>query len=121
MKVLNKICRFAASVFGLVSLVLFFMPFANIVSGGNNASLVGAILAFGGKATVGGTEYAMAKSSDILFCLLLTVLALILSIFSFKSKKLRYFAPAIGIIDAVYHPHSGDRNEEDSDDSKPLA
>ena len=82
MKVLNKICRFAASVFGLVSLVLFFMPFANIVSGGNNASLVGAILAFGGKATVGGTEYAMAKSSDILFCLLLTVLALILSIFS---------------------------------------
>ena len=102
MKVLNKICRFAASVFGLASLVLFFMPFANIVSGGNNASLVGAILAFGGKATVGGTEYAMAKSSDILFCLLLTVLALILSIFSFKSKKLRYFAPAIGIIDAVY-------------------
>ena len=102
MKVLNKICRFAASVFGLASLVLFFMPFANIVSGGNNASLVGAILAFGGKATVGGTEYAMAKSSDILFCLLLTVLALILSIFSFKSKKLRYFAPAIGIIDAIY-------------------
>ena len=44
----------------------------------------------------------MAKSSDILFCLLLTALALILSIFSFKSKKLRYFAPAIGIIDAIY-------------------
>ena len=65
MKVLNKICRFAASVFGLASLVLFFMPFANIVSGGNNASLVGAILAFGGKATVGGTEYAMAKSSAL--------------------------------------------------------
>ena len=37
MKVINKICRFAASVFGLASLVLFFMQFENITSGGNYA------------------------------------------------------------------------------------
>ena len=55
MKVINKICRFAASVFGLASLVLLIMPFANITSGGNNASVVGAVLAFGSKVTVGGT------------------------------------------------------------------
>ena len=126
MKVINKICRFAASVFGLASLVLFFMPFANITnggtqperdninvywqtfvdtvraSGGNNASVVGAVLAFGSKVTVGGTEYTMAKSSDILFCLLLTAIAFILSIFSFKSKKLRYFAPAVGLVSTIY-------------------
>lgn len=102
MKVINKICRFAASVFGLASLVLFFMPFATITSGGNDVSVVGAVLAFGSKVTVGGTEYTMAKSSDILFCLLLTAIAFILSIFSFKSKKLRYFAPTIGLIDAIY-------------------
>lgn len=44
----------------------------------------------------------MAKSSDILFCFLLSALSLILSIFSFKSKKLRYTVPLTGIISAVY-------------------
>ena len=102
MKVINKICRFAASVFGLASLVLFFMPFANITSDGNDVSVIGAVLAFGSKVTVGGTEYALAKSSDILFCLLLTAIAFILSIFSFKSKRLRYFTPALGLISAIY-------------------
>lgn len=102
MKTVNKICQIAAIVFGLGSLVLFFTTFATIVSGENNVDLVGAQLAFGGKVTVAGTDYTMAKSSDILFCFLLTVLSLVFSIFSFKSKKLRYFAPGVAIIDAVY-------------------
>lgn len=102
MKVLNKICRFAATAFGLASLVLFFMRFATVVSGENNVDLVGAQLAFGSKITVAGTEYTLAKSSDILFCLLLTALAFILSIFSFKNKKLRYTVPFIGAVSAVY-------------------
>ena len=102
MKVLNKICRFAATAFGLASLVLFFMRFATVVSGENNVDLVGAQLAFGSKITVAGTEYTLAKSSDILFCLLLTALAFILSIFSFKNKKLRYTVPFIGEVSAVY-------------------
>ena len=63
---------------------------------------MGAQLGFGSKITVAGTEYHMAKSSDILFCFLLTVLASVFSVLSFKSKRLRYFAPAVGIIDAVY-------------------
>lgn len=102
MKVLNKICRFAAMAFGLASLVLFFMRFATVVSGENNVDLVGAQLAFGSKITVAGTEYTLAKSSDILFCLLLTALAFILSIFSFKNKKLRYTVPFISAVSAVY-------------------
>lgn len=102
MKTVNRICQVLAIVFGLGALVLFFMQFATIVSGGNEVKLVGAQLAFGGKIKVDGTEYAMAKSSDILFCLLLTAISLIFSVLSFKSKKLRYFAPGIGIIDAVY-------------------
>lgn len=102
MKTVNRVCQVLAIVFGLASLVLFFTTFATIVSGGNNVSLVGAQLAFGSKITVAGTEYDMAKSSDILFCFWLTVLSLILSAFSFKSKKLRYFAPGVAVIDAVY-------------------
>ena len=94
MKTVNRICQVLAIVFGLGALVLFFMQFATIVSGGNEVKLVGAQLAFGGKIKVDG--------SDILFCLLLTAISLVFSVLSFKSKKLRYFAPGIGIIDAVY-------------------
>ena len=67
MKTVNRICQILAVVFGLGSLVLFFTTFATVVSGGNNVNLVGAQLAFGSKITVAGTEYDMAKSSDILF------------------------------------------------------
>ncbi len=102
MKTLNKICQILAIVFGVASLVLFFTRFATIVSGGNEVNLVGAQLGFGSKVDVKGTVYDMAKSSDILFCFLLTALSAVLTIFSFKSKKLRYFAPGVGIISAVY-------------------
>ena len=49
MKTVNRICQVLAIVFGLGALVLFFMQFATIVSGGNEVNLVGAQLAFGGK------------------------------------------------------------------------
>lgn len=102
MKTLNRICQILAIVFGVASLVLFFTRFATVISGGNEVNLVGAQLGFGGKVTVAGTEYKMAKSSDILFCFILTVLSAVFGIVSFKSKKLRYAAPFVGIIDAVY-------------------
>lgn len=102
MKTVNKLCQILAIVFGVGSLVLFFTSFANVISGGNEVSLVGAQLSFGGKITVAKTEYGLAKSADILFCMLVTTLGCLLTIFSFKSKKLRYAAPAAGIVAAVY-------------------
>ncbi len=102
MKTLNKICWIAAIVLGLGSLLLFFADFATITAGGNEVTVVGAQLGFGATVKAGGTEYNLAKSSQILFCLLLTAVAAALSIFSFKSKKLRYAAPAVGIVSAVY-------------------
>ena len=94
MKALNKICYILAVVFGLASLVLFFTPFATIVTDGVDKTFVGAQLAFGSN--------GMAKSSDILFCFLLTAVAFIMSIFSFKSKKLRYATPAFSIVAGIY-------------------
>lgn len=102
MKTLNRIFQILAIVFGVASLVLFFTRFATVISGGNEVNLVGAQLGFGGKVTVAGTEYKMAKSADILFCFILTALSAVFGIVSFKSKKLRYIAPLVGIIDAVY-------------------
>ncbi|MEE1238949.1 MAG: preprotein translocase subunit SecE [Acutalibacteraceae bacterium] len=102
MKTVNRICQILAIAFGVASLVLFFTRFATVISGGNEVNLVGAQLGFGGKVTVAGTEYKMAKSSDILFCFILTAVSAILGILAFKSKKVRYAAPFVGIIDAVY-------------------
>lgn len=102
MKTVNRICQVLAVVFGLTGLVMFFMNFATIVSSGNTVNAIGAELAFGGKLEVGGETYKLAKSADILFCFILTVIATLMSAFSFKSKKLRYAAPAVGLGAAIY-------------------
>ena len=102
MKAINNISRFAAMVFGLAALVLFFVPFATIVTNGNEAGFVAAQLSFGSKVEIAGATYDMAKSADILLCFWLTVAAFLSSIFSFKSKQLRYATPGIGIIVSVY-------------------
>ncbi len=103
MKTLNKICQVLAIVFGLASVVLFFTNFATIVTDGVGESLVGTELAFGSKiTTAAGVTYDMAKSSHIQFCFWLTAVAAVMSIFSFKTKGLRYAAPGFGIVSAVY-------------------
>jgi len=103
MKTVNKICQILSIIFAAVSLVLFFTDFATItITGGESTTLVGAELGFGAKTTIGDKVYDMAKSADILFCLLLTAVGLVLSIFSFKSKKVRYFAPAFGLGTGIY-------------------
>jgi len=103
MKTVNKILRILVIVFGAVSFFLFFTDFANFVLGDSGSkSLVAAQLAFGSKVTIAGTEYDMAKSADILFCFLVTAFAFVLSALSFKSKKIRYAVPALGIISSVY-------------------
>ena len=102
MKAVNKILRVLVMVFGLASVVLFFTKFATIAMGDVSKDFVGAQLGFGSEVTIDGAKYDMAKSADILLCFWLTAAAFLMSVFSFKSKKLRYAVPAIAIIDAVY-------------------
>ena len=102
MKTLNKICWILAIVLGLGSLVLFFTEFVEIVTASGTANPVGAQLAFGSEVKVGDTAVDMAKSADIFVCFWLTAIAAVMSIFSFKSKKLRYSASAFGIGAAIY-------------------
>ena len=102
MKIVNRICQILAIILSLGALVLFFTKFATITFSGGEASFVGAELGFGIKKTVGEASYDMARSADILFCFFLTAFGLIFSIFSFKSKGLRYAVPAIGLIDGIY-------------------
>lgn len=103
MKTVNKICYVLAAVFGLVSLALFFTNFATIYSGDTAINFVGAALGFGAKKTLAdGTVVDMARSADILFCFFLTAIGFIVSIFAIKSQGARYFAPAIGLVSAIY-------------------
>ena len=102
MKTVNRICQILSVILAVVSLVLFFMNFATITTTAGEVNAVGAALGFGSKLEVAGTEYNMARSADILFCFWLTVIGLVLSVFSFKSKKVRYFAPAVGLGTGIY-------------------
>lgn len=121
MKALNKICWILAIVFGLASIVLFFMNFATLTTGGSSVTAVGTELAFGGKVDVAGNTYDMAKSADILFCFITTVISTVLAGFSIKSKKLRYAAPAFGIVSAVYMLVIALSNPWKFVDTRPLA
>ena len=104
MKTVNRICQILSIIFALVSLVLFFTPFATITADGVIAQpSVGAELAFRGKLTFSETEsYTLATSAEILFCFGLTVLSLVLSALTFKAKVARYFAPATGLAAGIY-------------------
>ena len=89
-------------VFGLVSLVLFFFDFATISMGDVKETFVATELAFGSSVDVAGTTHNMAKSADILLCFFLTAITFVMSIFSFKSKGLRYATSGFGIGTAIY-------------------
>ena len=98
MKAINKVCQILAIVSGLAALALFFTNFAQIVYSGNTISASGAQLAF-------GTEIAgidMHKSSKLLFCLLVTVLTVVLSFFSIKKKGARYAAVVSSAVVAIF-------------------
>lgn len=102
MKAFNKICRYAAVVFGLASLVLFFTDFATIVTSGTKVSFVATQLAFGSEVTIGKTLVDMHKSADIFVCFFLTLAGVAASFFAMKSKKGRYAASAIGLGAFIY-------------------
>ena len=102
MKAVNKICQILAVLFSLCALVLFFTKFATITSNAGSEALAGTVLGFGSKIEFAGAEYDLAKSADILFCFLLSAAGFVMSVFSFKSKSLRYTAPVVGLISGVY-------------------
>ena len=102
MKTVNRICQILAVLFSLCALVLFFTKFATITSDAGSEALAGTVLGFGSKIEFAGVEYDLAKSADILFCFLLSAVGFVMSVFSFKSKSLRYTAPVVGLISGIY-------------------
>ncbi len=96
MKTISRVLQILTIAFGLAAVVLFFFKFATI----NGLNANGVQLAFGIK--LKGMKGDLAKSADITFCFILTVIGAVLSALSYKSKKLRYAAPAFGLVSAIY-------------------
>ena len=94
MKAVNKICQILAIVLAVAALALFFVaPFATIVTSSETYNIVGGELAFGGD---------VWKSAHIWFCFFLTLFSVLFAALTFKFKGMRYAAPAIAAVDAVY-------------------
>ena len=119
MKTVNKICQILSVIFAAVSLVLFFTDFVTFTTTTGTHSVVGATLGFGGNPGINGVE-EMATSAEIQFCFWLTVIGLLLSVFSYKSKKVRYFAPAVGLGAGIYMLVSALGEAKYFVDSRPL-
>ncbi len=100
-KVVNKACQAMVTLCCVAALVFYFFNFAKLADG---TAVSGLQLSFGGEVTALGQTHDIAKSAEILFCFILGVLGLALSIFSFisKSKVLKYVLAADTAIVAVY-------------------
>jgi preprotein translocase SecE subunit len=99
MKAVNKISQILAVVFSAAAVVLFFMPFVTLTTANGSMTLIGGELAFGKNIEGVGQLY---KSSHILFCFILSVISVIFAGLTFKFKKMRYWAPAVALVDAIY-------------------
>ncbi len=119
MKTVNKICQILSVIFAAVSLVLFFTDFVSFTIAGNTHTVVGATLGFGSDPGIAGVE-EMAVSAKVQFCFWLTAIGLLLSVFSYKSKKVRYFAPAVGLGAGIYMLVLALGSASDFIDARPL-
>ncbi len=99
MKAANKISQILAVVFSAAAVVLFFMPFVNLTAATGDYTLIGGELAFGKNIEGVGQLY---KSSHILFCFILSVISVVFAGLTFKFKKMRYWAPAVALVGAIY-------------------
>lgn len=121
MKVANKVCQILAIVACVTALVFFaFTGFATITAG-EDVSLTGMQLAFGGTTDYADATVKMAKSADIWFCLILTILGVLFSALTFKFKGMRYAAPAVTVVSAVYMLVIALSNPGKFVDTRPLA
>ena len=102
MKTFNKLSQILAIVSGAVALAFFFIPSFAVASLDSEVGMTAAKLAFGGSLELGGQSYELARSAQILFCMILNILGVVFSVLTFKYKGMRYAAPAVTLVSAVY-------------------
>lgn len=98
MKQAKSILRIVLILFSVASIVMFFLPFADVVTAGKTVSLTGAMMSFHG--TVG--EAKLAISADVWFCFILTALTVLFSALTFKFKGTRWPSIVTSLAAAIY-------------------
>ncbi len=103
MKLLRDSTRILTVVLSLAALVAFFFTFATITTANGSVSLTGSQLAFGGKTELNDVTYEMAKSADVLFCMILAAFSTVMAGLAFtKSRSARWFHVLSSAVAAVY-------------------
>ena len=100
MKVISKACQVIALLGAAAALVLFFTDFADIVTKAGSTSLTGATMAFTGKNELAAAN--MARSTDIWFCCILTIAAVLFGGLGLKFKGSRVAELIFAAVPAVY-------------------
>lgn len=99
MKASKKFFSVLTVALAVAALVLFFIPFGKVVlTDGTVVERVGAEFAFG--SDYNGAD--VGKSSDILFCMILTAFTVLFAALSLKFKGTRWATLGFSIVDAVY-------------------
>lgn len=103
MKVLNNILKVLTLVFSVAGVALFFTNFVTFnLSDGNAYSLVGAQMAFGGFCEAVASN--LAKSPKIIFCMILSIIAVIASAYNVwkNSVASRWFTIVTNAVSGIY-------------------
>ena len=103
-KACNKTAQILLVVASVAALVLFFLTFATVTSSdGKELTLAGSQLAWKGDVDLAnGQTVEMARSTDIWFCFILTLVGILFSALTFKFKGMRYAAPAVTLGAGIY-------------------
>lgn len=101
-KTFNKASQILTIVAAVAALVFFFFGFATVVANGQTHILTGAEMSFKGTEEVLGQTVKMARSADVLFCFILTVLGVAFSALTFKFKGMRYASPFVTLASGIY-------------------
>ena len=104
MKLMSKTTQILTILASVAALVLFFFTFATVVSlNGQTLSLTGAQMAWKGDVTIAtGETVELARSTDVWFCFILTLLATVCSALTLKFKGMRYASPAFSLASGIY-------------------
>ncbi len=102
MKTAKNILRVLTVVFSAGALLIFFMGFARFITADGSGTASGAVLAFGSDIKIAGESINLAKSSKILFTMLLTAFGTLFAGLSFKFKFPRFASVVCNLAAAIY-------------------
>ena len=98
MKVLSKVLSVLTIVLGVASLALFFFSFGKVIMGDTEVVRAGTEFAFG--SAYEGIK--TGKSSDLLFCIILSAFTVLFGALSLKYRKCGWATIGFALVDAIY-------------------